>query len=166
MSGRIKVVLLEDVAALGQAGEVVSVSEGYARNALFPEGKAALATENIQRRQSEQAAIHQAKEKAGLAALQATAEKLDGTELAIGARVKKEDRLFGHISAKQIASELNAQAGLQIKPSAIVMKESIQKIGSYPVTVRLSPEVEFDVQVTVTAAPGTKGSAKSEPEEG
>lgn len=153
MSKKVSVLLLEDVASLGNAGDIVKVSEGYARNALFPEGKAALATETVKHAQQTRQARDDAEKKEELEQTQAVADKLEGTELALTARVKEGEEIFGSITAAHIAKELSQQANLSLKPKDVALAKPLTRLGSQPVTVHLSPEVDAKIQVTITADP-------------
>lgn len=150
MSKSIKVILLENIDHLGVAGEIVSVSEGYARNFLFPAGKAALATEQAEREAGEKRTLAKATADAELAALQQKAESLTGTELMLTAKRKEGEEIFGSITAAQIVKELNQQAGLALKPKDLDLPKAITKIGSQDATIHLSPEVEIVIRVTIT----------------
>lgn len=153
MSKKIKILLLEDVAGLGSTGDIVSVWEGYARNRLFPQGQAALADAGSQQQVVGRAQQQKGKREQELAQLRGVADKLDGTELSLVARIKDGDEIFGSISAKQIVDELNKQASLQLKSKDLRLKSPLKKLGSHDVMVRLSPQVEFNIIVTVTAGP-------------
>ena len=153
MSKKVSVLLLEDVASLGSAGDIVKVSEGYARNALFPDGKAALATEAVRHEQQSRQVRQEAEKTADLEKLQAVADRLEGTELTLTARLKEGEDIFGSITAAQIAKELSQQANLSLKPKDIALAKPLTRLGSLPVTVHLSPEVEAKIQVTVAVDP-------------
>ncbi|MEX2055218.1 MAG: 50S ribosomal protein L9 [Candidatus Andersenbacteria bacterium] len=155
MSKRVQVILLENDPTLGRAGEIVTVSEGYARNFLFPVGKAALATLPSQRAQKEKQQRQAKKEEKTLEELQAKALTLEGTELTIPARVKEAESIFGSISAAKIAQELKRQAKLSVTPKQVVLKKPITELGSVDVVIKLSPAVETAIRVTVVAEPGS-----------
>jgi len=155
MSKRVQVILLENDPTLGRAGEIVTVSEGYARNFLFPVGKAALATLPTQRAQKEKQQRQAKKEEKTLEELQAQALALEGTELTIPARVKEAESIFGSITAAKIAQELKRQASLRVTPKQVVLKKPITELGSVDIVIRLSPAVETTIRVTVVAEPGS-----------
>lgn len=151
MKKKIQVILLEDTPSLGSAGQVVTVAEGYARNFLFPQGKAALAIEAAgqqaaaQRTSKKQAAQRQ------LTAAQSQAESLAGTELTLTAKVKEGegDELYGSITAAQIAKQLNTEASLKLKASDIVLDKPLTTLGSYDIAVKLSRDVETTIRVII-----------------
>lgn len=146
---KIQVILLEDIASLGRAGDIVSVSEGYARNLLFPTGKAALATEQVQKEQQAKKRKVAAEKQEQLEEAQQLAETLEKSELVLSARVKDGDEIFGHINATLIVKELNKQGHLSFKAKDIVLPKPISKLGSYDVTVRLATDVEATIKVIV-----------------
>ena len=152
---KIQVILLEDVSSLGLAGDIVSVSEGYARNYLFAEGKAALATESKQKEQRAKQAEKAKTEKKRLEELQQLASVLEQTELVLSARVKDGDDIYGHVTVAMVVKELNKQANLDLKNKDVVLPKPISKLGAYDVTVRLSQDVEAVVKVVVNAEEGS-----------
>jgi large subunit ribosomal protein L9 len=149
VSKQIQVVLLEDIASLGRAGDIVSVAEGYARNALFPTGKAALATEGTRREHEQHIQRRRQQEEQRLKELQEKAEVIEGTELVLKARVKDGDEIYGSITPKEIVEALNEQAQLTLQAKDISIKKPLKKTGSQEMTVQLSPEVECMVVVSV-----------------
>lgn len=151
MSKKVSVLLLEDIDQVGTIGQIVSVAEGYARNSLFPEGKAALATAKNVSRASVEKKQQQEKDKILLAELQEKASSLDGTELVVTALVKEGEEIFGSINAVRIASELNAQTKSNFNAKIIDLSEPITSLGTYPIVINLSPEVTATVHVTVIA---------------
>jgi len=156
MSKKLKIILLEDVASVGRAGEIVVVSEGYARNMLIPQTKAALATsQNEQTVQAKRTHAAQTA-RAQLLALQSQAEGLMGTELLLTARLKDGQEIYGQIKPPQIIKALNQQANLKLTAKAIKLAEPITALGTYDVTIILSPDVETAVKVTVVPDPKSK----------
>lgn len=152
MAKKIRVLLLENHPELGQAGQIVSVSEGYARNYLFPQGKAALADEKTTSRIEAENKSAAKKAVAELAGLQQIADSLAGTELVMAARIKEGEEIYGSISTREIAAELNRQANLALKPTALELPEKITRLGHYEMTVNLSPQVSTVLIVVVEAA--------------
>lgn len=149
MTDRIEVILLEDIQELGKEGDIVQVSEGHARNFLFPQGKAAIATEGLQKKHEENKKVKNMKREQELESKQQQAETLDGTELTLTAQVKEGEDIFGSITAKNIADNLRKQANIKIKANDIELEKPITKLGSHTVVVRLSPDVEAKIQVTI-----------------
>lgn len=150
--GQIQVILSEDVHALGDAGDVVSVKPGFARNFLVPQGKAMIATaERVNEVEHKRRVINEklAKE---LTDLNAVKSKLDGTVLEIAAQSGEEGKLFGSVTAQNLA-ELLAEKGLDVDRRKIQLSEPIKTLGEHTVAIRLRSDVIAEFQVTVTAAP-------------
>ena len=153
MSKKVKIILLENVANIGRAGDIVMVSEGYARNMLIPQTKAALATSQNEHTLQQKNDARQKTSEAQLAALQSQAESLMSTELTLMARLKDGQEIFGQIKAAQIIKALNQQAHLKLSAKAIDLPAPIKTLGTFDVTVTLSPEVETVIKVTVVPDP-------------
>jgi large subunit ribosomal protein L9 len=147
----VKLILREAVDGLGDAGEVVSVKPGYARNYLLPQGKAMVATEaKVKELEHHQRVIAEkvAKE---LKDLRAAAKKLSEVRLEVRAQVGEEGRLFGSVTSLQIG-ELLAARGFEIDRRKIDLKEPIKEVGEHSVPIRLHREVVASVTVVVAAA--------------
>lgn len=153
MAKKIDVILLEDVDGVGNAGDIVSVSEGYARNSLFGEGKAALADATAKTAAEKKAAKVKQVEDKQLQEAQELASTLEGTELSLSAKVKEGEgsELYGSITAATIAKELSSQTDLTIKAKDIGLPEPITATGSYDVAVQLADEIEATIKVLVVA---------------
>lgn len=149
MSKKVQVLLLETIPGIGTAGSITSVAEGYARNFLFPQGKAALAIEKIVQHSKQQESKNRAAAEQRLRVLQDEAEALQGSELTIKARIREGDELYGGITAARIAQELSVQAKRAFKAKDIAVPRSIKHLGSYDVTVHVSKEVDTNIKVTV-----------------
>jgi large subunit ribosomal protein L9 len=155
MGDKIEVILLENVEGLGEAGDLVFVSQGQARNSLFPEGLAALADEGVKQEKEDEDARQAAADEAMMTELQAKASILDNTELTIEAEVKDGNEIYGSVGQSEICRELKSQAGLACKPRDITMTVPITTLGSDDVLVSLGEGIEFNVRVTVLAAAGS-----------
>jgi len=143
-----KVILTQSHPRLGEAGDVVEVKDGYARNYLIPRNLAIPATkgnlkqvEAIKRRQM--TLEQKRKEK-----LMAIAEKLSRVSVDIVVEVDENDRLFGSVTPGQIAEALQKQ-GFDIDKKQIILDEPIESLGVYNVTVKLHPEIEAKARVWV-----------------
>lgn len=146
---KVKVLLLENVGTLGEAGQLITVSEGYARNFLFPQGKAALALESTVSQVKDKKARQKKSQQLALEKIQAKADSLDGTELVITTRVKEGNQIYGSVNAKNIAYTLNTEAKSDFKDKDILLDKPITSIGSHRVTVRFTAGVEAVIQLTV-----------------
>jgi large subunit ribosomal protein L9 len=148
--GKLKVILMEDVAALGPAGKVVEVARGYARNFLIPQGKALEATPgNLAQVEKKRQQIVQVQDRTKEAA-QALAAKIAGLTLTIAQRVGEGERLYGSVTAAMIVEALEGQ-GVAINRKQLELPEPIKRLGAYEITVRLAPEVKAKVTVAVVA---------------
>lgn len=146
-----RVILLKDVEALGRAGDVREVKDGHARNYLLPRGLAAPATE------SRLQALEQTKAAAGrrearldeeLAALKG---RLEALVVEVRARAGEDGRLFGSVTAQDVADAIRRQ-GVEVSKKQIELDESIKNTGFYKVPVRLHPRHTASVEVNVVAA--------------
>ena len=147
----IQVILSEDVHNLGDAGEIVRVKPGFARNFLIPQGKAMPATaERVNEVEHKKRVIAEKRAKE-LKDLQAVKAKLDGMALEITAQAGEEGRLFGSVTAANLA-ELLAEKGLEVDRRKIVLGEPIKSVGEHTVAVRLRSDVQAEFKVTVNAA--------------
>lgn len=149
MKNKVQVLLLEAVESLGATGDIVEVTEGYARNFLFPEGKAALATKQVQEKSKHEQKKIKQKTEENLQALQEQAESLEGTELSIKARVTEGEELYGSITAAHIAKEINEQAHLGLKAKNVNVPKPLRQAGNYDITIELSPEVETHIKLSI-----------------
>ncbi len=145
------VILISDVANLGHAGEIVKVKEGYARNFLIPEGLAYLATEGNKRRVEAEAGRRATNAAAAQGTAEETAAKLKGITLSFSAKAGDGDRLFGSITAADVAGKL-AEAGHRVDKRSIEMSEPIRSVGVHQVGVRLHASVRAEVSVKVVKA--------------
>lgn len=146
-----KVIFLQDVKGQGKKGEIKDVADGYARNFLIPRGLAQPATEgNLKSIGQMKAAENRRKEKAREEA-QALAAKLAGMTLVIRAKAGENGRLFGAVTNKQIAEELEKQ-GIKIDKRQIELDEPIRTLGVTRVTLRLNPEVKGELNVQIVEA--------------
>nr|WP_314741468.1 50S ribosomal protein L9 [uncultured Haemophilus sp.] len=147
-----QVILLDKVAHLGTVGDQVTVKSGFARNFLIPQGKAVMATAaNIAHFEARRAEL-EAKAAEALAAAQARAAKIaEIAAVAIAATAGDDGRLFGSISARDIAEALTA-AGVEIAKSEVRLGEGPLRVtGEHQVKVHLHPEVNAVVTVNVVA---------------
>ena len=149
--GLVKLVLREDVPKLGHAGEVVSVKPGYARNFLLPQGKAALASEARVKELEHHKRLIAEKVARELKDLGAARDRLEQLELEVEAQAGEEGRLFGSVTAAQVA-ELIGEKGIEIDRRKIDLAEPIKEVGEHSVPIRLHREVIANVKLKVTAA--------------
>lgn len=143
------VILLKDVKGVGQAGDLVHVADGYARNYLIPRKLGVVATPAARKQAQERAAARARQEAAAIKAAQAHAEALKNIELVFKVRTGETNRLYGSITSGDIAKRLSEQIGDQVDKRKVQLDEPIKEIGTFPVDVRLHNDVEITVRVVV-----------------
>ena len=144
-----KVILKQDVKALGKKGDLVNASDGYARNFLFPKGLAveANATAMNEFNSKETAKkFHKAEE---VKAATADAQKLEGKTFKLKAKAGANGKLFGSVTAKEIAEGIEKQLGVTLEKRKIVLKDDIKAFGSYTIEVKIYNGVSANVFVVV-----------------
>lgn len=142
-----KVILQQDVTNVGREGETHEVAPGYFRNYLQPRGLAAEATKGLVR--SQQARSVQQKDRASREREQAekSAQSLNAVVLTFPVKVGEQGRLFGSITARDIAEELERAGGMKIDRHKITLKDPLRSLGEHEVTLRLAHGVEGRVRV-------------------
>ncbi|HHT50713.1 MAG TPA: 50S ribosomal protein L9 [Eubacteriaceae bacterium] len=144
-----KVILLKDIKSLGKKGDLVEVSDGYARNYLLPKGLAVLASEgNIKKAKEEKKAQAKRKEKERQEA-QELAQKLSNTTIIIKVKASDEGRLYGSVTSKDIAQELENQAKIKVDKRKINLSEPIRYIGNIDVDIKVYPQITATFKVKV-----------------
>lgn len=144
-----KVILLEDVKSLGKKGEIVDVSDGYARNFILPKKKgveasaANLNTLKLKKANDEKIAQE------NLAAAQALGAKLEQSAVTIKIKAGEGGKLFGAISTKEIAAAIKEQHDLDVDKKKIVLDNPIKELGAYEVKIKLHKDVAAKIKVTV-----------------
>ena len=144
------VILLEKIGKLGEIGDTASVKAGYARNFLFPKGKAIPATKanlaEFEERRADLLAAHNKK----VAASQARAAKIDGASLIIEVNASDEGKLFGSVGTREIADALNAQAGSDVSKAEVLMPHGVlRELGVNELTIDLGHDVAAQITVNV-----------------
>ncbi len=144
------VILLKDVKGTGKAGDVVKVSDGYARNMLIPKGMATEATEGNVRNLEKQKALAAEKKAKEQAAARELAEKIKDMQVVIKTKGGEGGRLFGSITNKDIAEALKEQYKLDIDKKKIVLDAPIKQTGNVKVELKLYPEISAMLAVNIT----------------
>ena len=155
-----KVLLCEDVKNLGWLGDIVEVSDGYARNYLLPQGLAAIATEANIRAVAKAKAKRAEQRIAQRKRLEQEAGKVDGTEVVIAAKANEQGVLFGSVTAREIAADLRQQ-GFEVADDIVHLPEHIKQVGTYNVTLKFAPDLTATVSVTVVPKSDEPGQAGS-----
>jgi large subunit ribosomal protein L9 len=144
------VILREDVRSLGKAGEMVRVKPGYARNYLLPQGLAFEATEGNKKRIAAETKARGVRNQAERAEAEKLAATLGAVELTLAGKAGEEGKLFGSITAQDIADALAAK-GHPVDRRRIELEHPIKTLGHHTVSVRVHPEVHAEVRVAVVA---------------
>jgi len=147
-----KVILQQDVKGQGKKGEMVEVSEGYARNFLLPRKLAILATADAINTMNLKEKARKAEEARQKAEAQATAEKLKECQVKLTAKAGNGGKLFGAVTTKEISEGLKAQFGLDIPKQKLVLDDPIKAFGNYQVKAKLGFEITGTVFVSVYEA--------------
>ncbi len=146
-----KVILLEDVKAQGKKGDIINVSDGYAKNMLFPKKLAVEAnTKNmndlkLQKKHEDKVAAE------NLAEAQALAEEIKDKKVTVSIKAGEGGRIFGSVSTKEISAAAEKQLGLKLDKKKMVLPEPIKALGTYEVPIKLHPQVTGTLRVHVTA---------------
>lgn len=145
-----KVILLEDVKALGEKGEIVNINDGYARNFVLPKKLGVEATpknlndlklQNANKEKLAQEALDAAKE---------LANKLEAGKVVLTIKTGEGGKAFGSVSSKEIATEVKNQMGYEIDKKKIQLKDAIKTLGTHTVPVKLHAKVTAELKVVVT----------------
>lgn len=147
-----KVILLQDVRALGKKGEVVNVNDGYARNFILPKKLGVEANgknlNDLKLQKNNEAKVAQEH----LDAAKKLAEELKAGKVVLTMKVGEGGRTFGSVSSKEIAEAVKEQMHLDIDKKKIQLKEQIKTLGTHIVSVKLHPEVTAELNVSVKEA--------------
>ncbi len=152
--GKMKVLLVQDVDKLGQAGDIKEVAGGFGRNYLIPKGYAVLATRGQIRQVEERIQAKRRRDEASRRDAEALAARLAGQTLRFAVRVGELDRLYGSVTNADIAQKIQEQVAIDIDRRKILLEDPIKRIGIYPITIRLMAGVEPVINVVVESEAG------------
>lgn len=144
------VILNRDVKGTGKAGEVVKVSDGYARNMLLPKGYATEATDGNIRSLEKQKALQAQQKAEEKAAAEKLAEELKEKKVIIKTKAGEGGRLFGSITSKDIAEAASKQLNIKIDKKKIQLAGPIKSMGHFDIDIKLYPEVVGTLTVEIT----------------
>jgi len=159
-----KVILREDVQGVGNIGDILEVAPGYARNFLFPRNKAVEATGRSLKTVEHAKRVIGEKARREKAALEEIAKKVSAIAVTIPVQVGKDDKLFGSVTAKDIAEALAAQ-GVEVDKRKIELGNPIKELGTVSVPIKLHSQVTATVSVTVVKTEAS-GDAQASGKEG
>ena len=146
-----KVILMQDVASLGEIGEVVEVADGYGRNYLLPRRMAVAATTKNKRQLEHQQQLREHRVAQVRKEAQTLADRLQNVSCRFTRKTAEEGRLFGSVTSMDIAEQLR-EAGITLDRRRIQLEQPIKSLGNFTVPVRLPGNLNSEVQVTVMAA--------------
>ena len=144
-----KVVFVQDVPNVAKAGEVKEVSDGYGRNFLIPRKLAVLASSSALKRAEAQREVEARQIVRSEARIEAVAERLEGLSVTLKARAGAQGRLYGSVTAADIAEEIQKLTGQEVDRRRIELEEPIRHLGNYEVTIRLSGGVSPKIRIVV-----------------
>ena len=145
--------LIKDVKGLGNEGEVVKVADGYARNYIIPKGLALQATKANLRMLQDIRETKESKAERELAGAEMTAKELEHSRITIRRKAGEGGKLFGSVTAKDIADAVEKALGVAIDKRRIELVEPIKAVGSYAVPIKLHAEVSTRISVEVESQP-------------
>jgi len=158
-----KVILTDRVKALGSVGEIVNVSQGYARNYLIPNSLAMIADEGNTKQISDYKKMLAKKVEEEKAAAKELASKLSATTVTLVKKVGGNGRLFGTVTNSELSKEL-AKAGLEVERRLILIEDPIKTTGEYEITAKLFHDVEATFKVNVEVDPKQAAEMKKKQE--
>ncbi len=158
-----QVILKKDVQNLGEAGEIVNVKDGYARNFLLPQQMAEVATEGALKNREQNIARIQAKQEKLHQEALAIAEKIEKfAKLELAAKAGETGKLFGTITTKKLTEELAEKAGIEVDRKNVSLNAPINKVGEYTMLIKLTSKVKVELAVVVTASEILKDHVEEE----
>jgi large subunit ribosomal protein L9 len=157
-----KVVLLEDLPGKGKAGEIKEVSKGYARNFLLPRGLALLATPTIIKQVESRLEKEKLEESIDRDKLVELAQQIEGRAIRFEARMGAGERLFGSITAADVAEELSRAIDSPVDKKKIDIEKPLRKTGSYEVAVKLASDINPQITVVIEEEKEAETEKKTE----
>lgn len=150
MRSVMEVILLQDVKSVGKKGQAVKVSDGYARNFLFPKNLAIEANKNNLNTLNAQKASEAHKKQLERESAMETKKNLEGKAVNLKIKAGANGKLFGSVTSKEIAEVIKSEFGFEVDKKKIVLGDNIKNYGEYTVEVKLFPEISAKVKVVVS----------------
>ena len=161
-----EVILKKDVHNIGEAGDIVSVKDGYARNFLLPQNLAEVATKGAkENREKNLARIKAKQEKLHAEALEIAKKVEELGSIEFSAKAGESGKLFGAITTKKLSEEIKAKLGIEIDRKTISLDAPINKLGSFTMNIKLTSKVKVSLGVVVTASEVLKEEVEETTEE-
>ena len=148
-----EVILKKDVQNIGEAGDIVTVKDGYARNFLLPQNLAEIATKGAkENREKNLARIKAKQEKLHAEALEVAKKLEELASIELSAKAGESGKLFGAVTTKKLSEEIKAKTGLEIDRKTISLDAPINKVGNFNMTIKLTSKVKVTLGVVVSAS--------------
>jgi large subunit ribosomal protein L9 len=160
-----KVILLQDVPNVGESGSIQNVSDGFARNYLIPQGLAEMGTPGRIKQAEQRINAQQRKIERQEEELQGLSERIDGLRVEIEARVGKQGRLYGSITAPEIANAVSSALGEEIDRRKVELRDPIRSSGDHTVEIHLVGRLRPSVTVSVKPSADSEIEPEVEPEQ-
>lgn len=144
-----KLILTQPVTKLGKPGDIVQVADGYGRNYLLPRQMAIQASAGNLKQAEKLSAEHERQEQRIRTDAEGLAARLRDAAITVSARAGENEKLYGSITASDVADAIQAQSGIEVDRRRVELEEPIRQLGDHTVTIRLHPEVTAEVQVKV-----------------
>ncbi len=161
-----EVILRKDVQNIGEAGDIVEVKDGYARNFLLPQNLAEIATKGAkENREKNLARIKAKQEKLHAEALEIAGKIEELGSIEFSAKAGESGKLFGAITTKKLAEEIKAKLGIEVDRKTISLDAPINKLGSFTMNIKLTSKVKVSLGVVVTASEVLKEEVEETTEE-
>lgn len=145
-----EVLLIEQVDGLGIEGDIVKVSDGYARNYLLPKGYASEVTEGLRRKVEKKRALRIDQLKKDKIIAQEVSKKIESINLEINVKIGQNEKMFGSVGISQLIDELK-QKEIEIEKNNIKLHSPINELGNHEVVIKLHPEVEAVLKIKIAA---------------
>lgn len=142
-----EIILLRDIDHVGYKHDVVTVKNGYGRNYLIPQGFAVIANDTNKKKLDEILAKEEAEEAAKLEEYKVLGEKLEGKTVRVGVKAGTTGKIFGSVTAVQVANAIKEQLGEEVARKKIALPESVKEVGTYPVVLNLHKEVASNIEI-------------------
>jgi large subunit ribosomal protein L9 len=147
----VKIVLRDDVENIGRKGDLIEVTDGYARNFLVPRGLAMKATKGVVQQAEAMRRNREARDARDREAAQALADQLTGKRIELRARAGEGGRMFGSVTSADVADAVRAQTGVEVDRRKTQLAEPIKELGAVEVPVKLHADVEVTLTVDVVS---------------
>ncbi len=146
-----KVILIQDVKKIGQKGQIIEVSDGYARNYLIPQGLAEEGTKTKIKEAQEKSVREEKKKSREKEQAEALKARIDGKTVQIKVKTGAGDKLFGAVTAKEISDILQKEFGVPIDKKKIDIPEAIKHLGEHTIRLKIYPSVQAEVKIVVAS---------------